>query len=119
MAKGEKCVPPSPLNPPLCMSSHDLDISPALCDIDVFHSFAGQHAEDSKILGKPIGRLVHFAGEHTLYTHTKHPATPHAAYSSGARAANDIIGNYFPNDKINNLEEKGLHSISESSCIIS
>ncbi|CAK7564896.1 MAG: hypothetical protein SEPTF4163_002801 [Sporothrix epigloea] len=44
--------------------------------------------DDYDAMARPVGRHLHFAGEHTIGTH---PATVHGAYLSGLRAASDIF----------------------------
>ncbi|KJR84875.1 lysine-specific histone demethylase 1 [Sporothrix schenckii 1099-18] len=54
------------------------------------YSSAGPSMEidDYDSMARPVGRHLHFAGEHTIGTH---PATVHGAYLSGLRAASDIF----------------------------
>ncbi|CAK7266582.1 hypothetical protein SEPCBS57363_002162 [Sporothrix epigloea] len=44
--------------------------------------------DDYDAMARPVGRHLHFAGEHTIGTH---PATVHGAYLSGLRAASEIF----------------------------
>ncbi|EPE07825.1 lysine-specific histone demethylase 1 [Ophiostoma piceae UAMH 11346] len=44
--------------------------------------------DDYDIMARPVGRHLHFAGEHTIGTY---PATVHGAYLSGVRAASDLV----------------------------
>ncbi len=66
--------------------------------------FSGQTGNEWHILAEPVGRMLHFAGEHT---HTEYMSTVHGAYLSGIRAANDITGR-------NSLGPEG----KDSSCVI-
>ncbi|CAK7275296.1 hypothetical protein SEPCBS119000_006621 [Sporothrix epigloea] len=44
--------------------------------------------DDYDAMARPVGKHLHFAGEHTIGTH---PATVHGAYLSGLRAASDVF----------------------------
>ncbi|KAL1902767.1 hypothetical protein Sste5346_000677 [Sporothrix stenoceras] len=44
--------------------------------------------DDYDSMARPVGKHLHFAGEHTIGTY---PATVHGAYLSGLRAASDIF----------------------------
>lgn len=52
------------------------------------HILPGSSFSDYRTLAKPIGKQVYFAGEATNDTH---PGTVHGAYSSGIRAAKEIM----------------------------
>ena len=54
------------------------------------YSSAGpeMNVDDYDIMARPVGRHLHFAGEHTIGTY---PATVHGAYISGVRAASDLV----------------------------
>ena len=65
----------------------------------------GQTGDEWTILSEPVGKVLHFAGEHT---HSTYMGYTHGAYLSGIRAANNIIGENVPAFHEQSEEEKSF-----------
>ncbi|HZP14286.1 MAG TPA: FAD-dependent oxidoreductase, partial [Nocardioides sp.] len=57
----------------------------------------GSRCEDHDLLATPIGGVLHLAGEATW---SEDPATVTAAYRSGHRAAENVLGRTLPFDRL-------------------